>query len=70
VSLLVSAVVFNWWSENILVNALGLLISFALSVILGRQMHLHIENQEPTWTRCLKWTATFVASCMGVMLLG
>ena len=70
VSLLVSAAVFNCWSENILVNALGLLISFALSVILGRQMHLHIENQEPNWTRCLKWTATFVASCMGVMLLG
>lgn len=70
VSLLVSAVIFNFWSENIPVNALGLLISFGLSVGLGRQMHLHIENQEPTWTRWLQWVATFVATCTGVWLLG
>jgi peptidoglycan/LPS O-acetylase OafA/YrhL len=70
VSLLVSAVVFNFWSENIPMNALGLLISFLLSVVLGRQLHLHIEMQEATWKRWLKWVATFVATCTGVMLLG
>ncbi len=70
VSLLVSAVIFNFWSENIPMNSLGLMISFVLSVFLGRQLHLHIEMQEITWRRWLQWVATFVATCVGVMLLG
>jgi peptidoglycan/LPS O-acetylase OafA/YrhL len=39
-SLLVSAVVFNFWSENIPINLMGLLFAFAASVGLGRQMPL------------------------------
>ena len=70
VSLLVSAVVFNFWSENIYANALGLGVSFGLSVWMGRLIHHAIETPKPTWKRCLQWAATFVATCTGVMLLG
>lgn len=70
VSLGVSALVFNFWSENIPMNALGLIISFVLSVILGRQLHWHIETQEATWKRWLQWVAIFGATCTVVLLLG
>lgn len=70
VSLGVSALIFNFWSENIPMNAVGLIISFVLSVFLGRQLHRHIETQEATWKRWLQWVATFVATCMLVQLLG
>ncbi len=70
VSLLTSAVAFNFWSENIPMNALGLLISFVLSVVLGRQLHQHIEMKQATWKRWFQWVATFAATCAGVMLLG
>ena len=70
VSLAVSAVVSNFWSENKPINALGLLLAFGLSVFLGRQLHLRIEVQKTTWSQWLQWVATFVATCTGVMLLG
>ena len=70
VSLLVSAVVLNFWAENIPANALGLGVSFGLSVWMGRLIHHAIETPKPTWTRCLQWAATFVATCTGVMLIG
>jgi peptidoglycan/LPS O-acetylase OafA/YrhL len=70
VSLLVSAVVFNFWAENKPANAMGLWISFGLSVWTGRLIHQYIETPKPTWTRWLQWAATFVATCTGVMLFG
>jgi len=70
VSLLVSAVVFHFWSENQTVNAVGLWVSFGLSVWVGRFIHLYIETPKPTWTRWFQWATTFVASCTGVMLFG
>lgn len=69
VSLLVSATVFNFWSENIPANALGMLTSFSLSVWLGRQLHLRVERQAASWLRWAQWTATFVATCTAVMWL-
>jgi len=70
VSLLVSAGVSKFWPENLTVNAIGLWVSFGLSVWVGRFIHLYIETPKPTWKRWLQWVAAFVASCMGVMLLG
>ena len=70
VSLLVSAVVFNFWAENKSANAVGLGVSFGLSVWMGRLIHRAIEMPKPTWKRCLQWAATLVATCTGVMLIG
>ena len=68
VSLVVSAVVFTHWSESVPANALGMLTSFALSLLLGACLHAHVEKQAPSWKRLLQWAATFVATCMAVML--
>jgi peptidoglycan/LPS O-acetylase OafA/YrhL len=70
VSLLVSAVVFNFWPENRPLNAVGLGVSFGLSVWMGRFIHRAIETPKPTWTRCLQWAATLMATSTCVMLLG
>jgi peptidoglycan/LPS O-acetylase OafA/YrhL len=70
VSLLVSAVVFNFWPENISANAVGLGVSFGLSVWMGRLIHQAIESPKPNWKRYLQWAAMFVATSTGVMLIG
>ena len=70
VSLLVSAVLFNFWPENRPLNAVGLGVSFGLSVWMGRFIHHAIETPKPTWTRCLQWAATLMATSTCVMLLG
>ena len=70
VSLLVSAVVFNFWAENKTANAVGLGVSFGLSVWMGRLIHHAIETPKPTWKRCLQWAATLMATSSCVMLLG
>ena len=69
VSLVVSAVVFTHWSESVPANALGMLTSFALSLLLGTYLHVHVEKQTPNWRRWLQWAATFAATCTAVMLL-
>jgi len=69
VSLVVSAVVFTHWSESVPANALGMLTSFVLSLLLGTYLHAHVEKQTPNWRRWLQWAATFAASCTAVMLL-
>lgn len=69
VSLLVSALVFNFWSENIPINLMGLFVSFALSVWLGRLIQLHIESKPPSLQRLLQWVAIFVASSTAGMWL-
>jgi peptidoglycan/LPS O-acetylase OafA/YrhL len=70
VSLCVSAVVFNFWPENIPLNLAGMLTSFGISVALGQLIHRVVEKQEPTWRRVWQWVATFVATCAAVMLVG
>jgi peptidoglycan/LPS O-acetylase OafA/YrhL len=69
VSLLVSAVVFTHWSESVPLNALGMLSSFGLSLLLGRVLHTQVESQPPSWRRFLQWAGTFVATCTAVILL-
>jgi peptidoglycan/LPS O-acetylase OafA/YrhL len=67
VSLCVSATVFNLASESIPVNAMGMLISFGLSLWVGHLLHLHVEKPNPSWKRWGQWVATFVATSTAVM---
>ena len=69
VSLVISALVFNFWSENIPINLMGLFISFAASVWLGRLIQLHIESKPPSLQRVLQWAALFAASSAAAMWL-
>lgn len=69
ISLLVSALVFNFWSENIPINLMGLLFSFAASVGLGRQIHLRIESKPPSLQRVGVWASVFTASSLLAMWL-
>ena len=69
VSLLISALVFNFWSENTAINLLGLVLAFAVSVWLGRMIHLHIESKTPSLWRVLQWGVIFTASSAAAMWL-
>ena len=69
VSLIISALVFNFWSENIPINLMGLLVSFAASVWLGRLIHVHIESKPPSLKRVVQWAAIFSASSAVAMLI-
>ena len=69
VSLLVSAVVFTHWSENVPINAMGMITSFGLSLLLGALLHTQVEKKPPTLMRLVQWVATFIATCTAVMLL-
>ena len=66
-SLVVSAIVFNFWSENIPVNLMGLLFAFGASVALGHQIHLRIESKPPSFLRVGLWACIFAASSLIAM---
>ena len=68
-SLLVSAIVFNFWSENIPVNLMGLLFAFGASLALGRQIHLHIESKPPSLMRVGLWAGIFAVSSLIAIVL-
>ena len=69
VSLGVRAVVDRFWSESLVVNALGMLSSFLLSLVMGRLLFTAVENKPASVKLYLQWVATFVATCTAVMLL-
>lgn len=69
VSLVISALVFNFGSENKPVNLMGLFISFAASVWLGRLIQLHIESKPPSLQRVLQWAAVFASSSAAAIWL-
>jgi peptidoglycan/LPS O-acetylase OafA/YrhL len=66
-SLVISATVFNFWSENIPINLMGLLFAFAASVALGRQIHLKIEKKPPSLQRVGLWATIFTVSSLIAM---
>jgi peptidoglycan/LPS O-acetylase OafA/YrhL len=66
-SLLVSAAVFNFWSENIPINLMGLLFAFVASVALGRQIHLRIESKPPSFLKVGLWACIFAVSSLVAM---
>jgi peptidoglycan/LPS O-acetylase OafA/YrhL len=69
VSLVVSAVVFTHWSENVPINALGMCASFGLSLLAGALLHVQVEKKPPNLMRLMQWIATFVATCTAVIWL-
>ena len=69
VSLLVSAVVFTHWSESVPANAIGMVTSFGLSLLMGHFLHALVENHSPSWSRVVQWAAVFTATCTAVMVL-
>jgi peptidoglycan/LPS O-acetylase OafA/YrhL len=68
-SLVISAIVFNFWSENIPINLMGLLLAFAASVALGKQIHAHIESKPPSVLRVGVWASIFMTSSLIAMAL-
>lgn len=64
VCLLVNAVVSRLWPESPVLNALGMLLAFMLSLAAGRQLYLHVERHVPSWTTALRWQVGLVGAGM------
>ncbi|KQO15253.1 acyltransferase [Acidovorax sp. Leaf76] len=64
VCLLVNAVISRLWPESPVLNALGMLLAFALSLAAGRQLYLHVERHVPSWTTALRWQVGLVGAGM------
>ena len=62
VSLAVNAFVTQFWPEQLGPNALGMLVSFALSLCAGAVVFKHVEAPQPSLVRWLAWVVVFMAS--------
>lgn len=68
VCLLVNAVVSHLWPESPFLNALGMLLAFALSLAAGRQLYLRVERHVPSWATALRWQVGLVGAGMLVVV--
>lgn len=68
VCLLVNAVVSHLWPASPVLNALGMLLAFALSLAAGRQLYLRVERHVPSLTTALRWQAGLVGAGMLVVI--
>ena len=68
VCLLVNAVVSGLWPASPVVNALGMVLAFALSLAAGRQLYLRVERHVPSWTTAVRWQVGLVGAGMLVAL--
>ncbi len=62
VSLAVSAGVTALWPGVLWANALGMLASLTLSLLMGAGLYYGVERRAPTWGRWSVWTGLFIAS--------
>ena len=62
VSLAVSAWVTAYWPGVLSANALGMLLSLTLSLLMGAWLYHGVERPAPTWRRWSVWTLVFMAS--------
>ncbi|PUE13499.1 acyltransferase [Limnohabitans sp. WS1] len=62
VSLAVSAGVTALWPGVLWANALGMLASLTLSLLMGAGLYYGVERHAPTWGRWWVWTGLFIAS--------
>ena len=69
ISLMVSAVWFHAGWQDPWINLLGLLMSFALSLIAGYGMYRWVESRPATWQHLLVWQMVFLFSGLAVMAL-
>jgi peptidoglycan/LPS O-acetylase OafA/YrhL len=68
VCLLVNAVVSHLWPMRPVLNALGMVLAFALSLAVGRQLYQRVERHVPTWSTALRWQMGLVGTGMLVAL--
>ena len=69
VSLAVSAAVTSTWPDALWANALGMLASLLLSLVLGGWLHRLVERQPPTVWRWWFWVGVFKASVALALLM-
>ena len=68
VCLLVNAVVSHLWPISPVLNALGMLLAFALSLVAGRLLYLRVERHVPSWSTALRWQLGLVGAGMLVVI--
>ena len=68
VCLLVNALVSQLWPQAPVLNALGMLLAFALSLAAGRTLYCRVERHLPSWTLALRWQAGLVGTGLLVAL--
>ncbi len=68
VCLLVNAVVGHLFPTFPVVNALGMVLAFALSLLAGRELYQRVERHVPTWSMALRWQAGLVGAGMLVAI--
>lgn len=68
VCLLVNAVVSHLWPTSPVLNALGMLLAFALSLVAGRLLYLRVERHVPSWSTALRWQLGLVGAGMLVVI--
>ena len=64
VCLLVNAVVSTVWPGSPVMNALGMLVAFGLSLVVGQQFYQRVERHVPSWGTALRWQAGLVGAGM------
>ncbi|WP_100411166.1 acyltransferase [Acidovorax sp. 69] len=64
VCLLVNAVVSHLWPDSPVLNALGMVLAFVLSLAAGRVLYLRVERHVPSWTTALRWQLGLVGAGM------
>ena len=67
VSLAVSAWVTAHWPGVLWANALGMLASLTLSLLMGAWLYYGVERRAPTWRLWSMWTLVFIASAVLAM---
>lgn len=68
VCLLVNMLVSQLWPQAPVLNALGMLLAFALSLVAGHTLYRRVERHLPSWTLALRWQAGLVGTGLLVAL--
>ena len=66
VCLLVNALISTVWPQSPAINAVGMVLAFALSVLAGRVLYQRVEQHVPSWTTAVRWQLALVLG--GVLL--
>ena len=68
VCLVVNAVVSHLWPASPVLNAMGMLLAFVLSLAVGRLLYLRVERHVPSWSTALRWQLGLVGAGMLVVI--
>lgn len=67
VCLLVNFGVYHLWPNSVAMNAMGMAVALALSLLAGHALHHGVERGRPTLTRWMGWSLTFMVG-MGLSI--